>query len=66
MISASTNERQNAYTLPRKRGQSVTIFARTASAPREHGLTRYRRRQRKAQPWSYLDHHPTFPGKLLV
>lgn len=57
-FTASSDKRQDAYPLPRKRRQSAAVPEGTARAFREHGLPRYRRWEPQAQPRTYLDHHP--------
>ena len=65
-FTASTHQRQNAYSLPRKRGQVADFPQWTESPLREHGCPRYCGRQPQTDAWIDMDHHPSLPGESLA
>lgn len=59
---ATPDKREDANSLPGKRGKSAPVLERPASALGKHGPPRHRRRQLTPHPWSHLDHHFALPG----
>lgn len=62
-LLAQTNEGKDAHPLLGECWQSPPVPERAKSAPRKHGISRYRGWESQAHTWPYLDYYPEIPGK---